>query len=57
MYFPPSHTRPLCDVQQVLLTPPSATLPQETRVEMEMQCVTNGIDFLRGSLDPACQVC
>ncbi len=48
---------PLCDLQQVLLTPHSATLPRETRVAMEMQCVTNGIDFLRGSLDPACRVC
>lgn len=41
---------PLCDFEQVILTPHSATLPIETRTAMELQCVENALDFLRGSL-------
>lgn len=41
---------PLCDFEQVILTPHSATLPIETRTEMELQCVENAIEFLKGSL-------
>jgi D-3-phosphoglycerate dehydrogenase / 2-oxoglutarate reductase len=41
---------PLCDIEQVVLTPHSATLPVETRTAMEMQCVENAIEFLRGTL-------
>lgn len=41
---------PLCDFDQVILTPHSATLTVETRVAMEMQCVENALDFLAGNL-------
>lgn len=41
---------PLCDFDQVILTPHCATLTLETRSEMEMQCVENAIDFLNGKL-------
>ncbi|MEN6373320.1 MAG: phosphoglycerate dehydrogenase [Smithella sp.] len=41
---------PLCDFEQVILTPHSATLTVETRAEMEMQCVENALDFLTGNL-------
>ena len=41
---------PLCDFEQVILTPHSATLPVETRTEMELQCVENAIEFLNGRL-------
>ena len=41
---------PLCDFDQVILTPHSATLPIETRTAMELQCVENAIEFLKGSL-------
>ncbi len=41
---------PLCDFDQVILTPHCATLTLETRSEMEIQCVENAIDFLNGKL-------
>ena len=41
---------PLCDFEQVILTPHSATLPIETRTAMELQCVENAIEFLKDSL-------
>jgi len=41
---------PLCDFEQVILTPHSATLTVETRAAMELQCVENAIDFLSGNL-------
>lgn len=41
---------PLCDFEQVILTPHSATMPVETRVAMELECVQNGIRFLAGEL-------
>lgn len=41
---------PLCDFEQVILTPHSATLTVETRTEMEMQCVENALQFLAGNL-------
>lgn len=47
---------PLCDFDQVVLTPHSATMPIETRVEMEMQCIEHAIQFLRGELAPECRV-
>ncbi|MCX6237740.1 MAG: phosphoglycerate dehydrogenase [Bacteroidia bacterium] len=40
----------LCDFEQVILTPHSATLPIETRAAMELQCVENAINFLKGCL-------
>jgi len=44
------YTGPLCDFEQVILTPHSATLTVETRVSMEMLCVENAIRFLEGKL-------
>lgn len=41
---------PLCDLEQVILTPHSATLTAETRAAMELQCVENALQFLAGTL-------
>jgi len=41
---------PLCDFEQVILTPHSATLTIETRATMELQCVENALQFLAGKL-------
>lgn len=41
---------PLCDFEQVILTPHSATLTVETRAAMELQCVENAFQFLAGDL-------
>ena len=41
---------PLCDFEQVILTPHSATLTIETRADMELQCVENALQFLAGNL-------
>jgi len=41
---------PLCDFNQVILTPHSATLPVETRTAMELLCVENALQFLAGNL-------
>jgi len=41
---------PLCDFEQVILTPHFATLTVETRAAMELQCVQNGLGFLAGNL-------
>ena len=47
---------PLCDFNQVILTPHSATLTVETRAAMEMQCVENALDFLAGNLSKELRV-
>lgn len=44
------YSGPLCDFEQVILTPHSATMPVETRAAMELACVQNGIRFLAGEL-------
>jgi D-3-phosphoglycerate dehydrogenase len=41
---------PLCDFEQVILTPHSATLTVETRAAMELQCVENALQYLGGNL-------
>lgn len=51
------YTGELCDFPQVILTPHSATLPVETRGEMECRCVQNALDFLSGGLNPYFRVC
>ena len=43
---------PLCDFDQVILTPHSATNTLETRSAMERQCVENAIAFLDGTVAP-----
>jgi D-3-phosphoglycerate dehydrogenase len=40
----------LCELDNVVLTPHSATLTMETRVAMEVECVEKGIRFLRGEV-------
>ena len=44
------YTGPLCDFDNVILTPHTATLTIETRTAMELQCVSNALDFLTGNL-------
>jgi D-3-phosphoglycerate dehydrogenase len=41
---------PLCDFEQVILTPHSATLPVETRAAMELECVDKALRFLDGRI-------
>ncbi len=40
----------LCDFEQVILTPHSATNTIETRLSMELKCVENAIHFLKNNL-------
>jgi len=40
----------LCDLEQVILTPHSATLTAETRSAMEIQSIENGLAFLTGGV-------
>jgi D-3-phosphoglycerate dehydrogenase len=44
------YSGPLCELDQVLLTPHSATLPVETRSAMELECVDKALRFLDGTL-------
>lgn len=44
------YTGTLCDFEQVILTPHSATNTIETRSAMELQCVENALQFLEGKL-------
>jgi D-3-phosphoglycerate dehydrogenase len=44
------YTGPLCDFENVILTPHSATTPVETRVAMETECVDNAIRFIKGKI-------
>jgi len=39
---------PLCNFENVILTPHSATLTIETRAAMELECVEKALHFLRG---------
>lgn len=39
---------PLCDLENVILTPHNATSTVETRVAMEVECVENAIRFIKG---------
>jgi D-3-phosphoglycerate dehydrogenase len=43
----------LCDLPNVVLTPHSATLTVQTRVAMEVECVSKALRFLRGELTAA----
>jgi len=47
---------PLCDFENVILTPHSATLTVETRAATELQCVGNAVQFLAGKLGDECRV-
>lgn len=50
------YTGTLCDFEQVILTPHSATNTIETRSAMELQCVENALRFLGGNLARECHV-
>lgn len=50
VYSKEPYQGPLCDFNQVILTPHSATLTFETRSAMEIQCVENAIGFLNGKI-------
>lgn len=41
---------PLCELENVVLTPHSATLTVETRAAMETECVEKAVRFLRGEI-------
>jgi D-3-phosphoglycerate dehydrogenase len=41
---------PLCDLDNVILTPHNATSAVETRVEMEIECVDKALRFLHGAI-------
>ncbi len=43
---------PLCDLENVVLTPHAATLTVETRSDMERECVRKALAFLDGTLRP-----
>lgn len=47
------YSGPLCDLDQVILTPHSATMPVETRAAMELECVDKALRFLGGTIDPS----
>jgi D-3-phosphoglycerate dehydrogenase / 2-oxoglutarate reductase len=52
VYGEEPYAGPLCDFDQVILTPHSATGTLETRSAMETQCVENALDFLSDSVNP-----
>jgi D-3-phosphoglycerate dehydrogenase len=50
VYSKEPYDGPLCDLDNVVLTPHAATLTVETRSAMERECVANALAFLRGEL-------
>jgi D-3-phosphoglycerate dehydrogenase / 2-oxoglutarate reductase len=50
VYAEEPYRGPLCDLDSVILTPHSATLAVETRVEMENECVDKALRFILGEL-------
>jgi D-3-phosphoglycerate dehydrogenase len=44
------YSGPLCDLENVILTPHNATMPVETRVAMEVECVEKAIRFIKGNI-------
>ena len=46
------YTGPLCDFENVILTPHCATLPIETRVAMEYECIDKAVRFVNNSILP-----
>lgn len=47
------YSGPLCDVENVVLTPHSATMPVETRSAMEREAIEKALAFIAGTLKPA----
>lgn len=50
------YTGLLCDFENVILTPHSATLTVETRARMELECVEKALRFVDGRIRPEEQV-
>jgi D-3-phosphoglycerate dehydrogenase len=46
------YSGPLCDFENVILTPHSATTTVETRAAMELECVDKALRFIQGGLRP-----
>ena len=46
------YSGPLCDFENVILTPHSATLTVETRATMELECIDKALRFERGAIRP-----
>jgi len=46
------YSGPLCDFDNVILTPHSATLTVETRAAMELECVDKALRFIEGGIRP-----
>lgn len=44
------YSGPLCELDNVMLTPHAATLAVETRVQMERECVRHALAFVTGTL-------
>jgi D-3-phosphoglycerate dehydrogenase len=56
VYVEEPYAGPLCDRDNVILTPHSATLTVETRSAMERECVSKALQFLAGTLAEADRV-
>lgn len=52
VYTQEPYDGPLCDFENVILTPHSATLTVETRAEMELECVEKALRFVDGGIRP-----
>lgn len=52
VYTQEPYTGPLCDFENVILTPHSATLTVETRAGMELECVEKALRFVNGGIRP-----
>jgi len=49
VYEDEPYTGPLCELENVILTPHVATLTQESRLQMELEATRNLIDFLKSN--------
>lgn len=56
VYRQEPYSGPLCDLENVVLTPHTATLTVETRSAMEREAVEKTLAFLNGTLAPAARV-
>jgi len=56
VYSKEPYDGPLCDLDNVILTPHAATLTVETRSAMERECVEKALAFLQGTLPQAARV-
>jgi D-3-phosphoglycerate dehydrogenase len=52
VYTQEPYAGPLCDFENVILTPHAATLTVETRAAMELECVDKALRFAAGGIRP-----